>query len=533
MLEAIKRRAYNLKNRLYLEAKYLAEYGFGIGQSIKYEIDSQKGKIVVWATKDGSKKVAKTTQRPRAKSVIEEEAIEEEVKKESIVPVIDLKASDVKAFFAEQQEKAKELAKAGIEQKMFVQIVQGKIILTVEEIVEHEAVVTSDNVVSLEEARERKSTKVQYSVSLNEFAKVVNYEQMTIFDFFHSESKDFTAPKTQGKIKDKAIRMLSLFSGSGTMDKGFKDQGYEIVFANDRYEKKALKDYHVETYKHNIGNHIVMKDIMELTEADVPEADIVVAGIPCVTFSALNTKHNFRDSESDLHPIVEKTLDIIKWSKAKAFLFENVVNFLTVKKGLMLKRIKERFAKFGLVAKIIEATELGSVQKRKRSFILGIKDAEPTIDVPLLHEVRTVKDAFEGVESAPQQDEFFVPTAKILERMSYVPQGGNILDVPSELRAPNKTFSNYCQRLSANDQSPTITHVQDDVFFHPTKERYLTVRETARLFSLPDDFEFTKGSLTAKFEMLKNAVDYRVSSFLAKMIKGQLLPLLNTSTQLI
>jgi DNA (cytosine-5)-methyltransferase 1 len=101
-----------------------------------------------------------------------------------------------------------------------------------------------------------------------------------------------------------------------------------------------MKDYHVQTYRHNLGDHIVMKDIMQLTESDIPEIDIVVAGIPCVRFSSLNTTNNIRDDESDTYNLIEQTLNIIRWSKAKSFLFENVRNFLSVKEGLFLDRIK-------------------------------------------------------------------------------------------------------------------------------------------------------------------------------------------------
>jgi DNA (cytosine-5)-methyltransferase 1 len=192
----------------------------------------------------------------------------------------------------------------------------------------------------------------------------------------------------------------------------------------------------------------------------------------------------------------------------------------------MLKRFKERLSEFGITSTVIDATSLGSAQKRRRSFILGIKGEEPSLDIPHLSEYRTVADAWKDINSASQQDMGFKPTEKMLERIIHIPEGGNIKNVPESLRAPNKKFTNYCQRLSFNGQSPTVTHVQDDAFIHPHYDRYLSVRETARLFSLPDDFEFI-GSLTSIFEMLKNAVDYRVSSFLAKIVKKQLFPVLN------
>lgn len=481
-----KRRNYKIKDRLYIEAKYLEKFGFGIGQAIQYSYNKNNHTIEVLPVGESNKHVAKTTQKTG-----------------SIVPVIDIKGEEVKEFFESRS-------------NVQVEIKEGKIIFTVAEEI--------NNVINFKD--EKTKREVNYSVSVPELAKVVNADQTTIFDMFRVSESDTKHKKGLGnKLKDKAIKMLSLFSGCGSLDKGFLDEGYDIVFANDRYEKKALRDHHINTYRENIGDHIVMKDVLDITENDIPEVDFLAAGIPCVRFSALNTINNYRDSNSSTHPLVEQTINIVKWSKAKAFLFENVSNFITVKKGAMLNRLREAFPDFQITAQVIDATELGSAQKRKRSFVLGIKGAEPEIKIPHLTALTTVKKAFANIDDAPQQDMYFRPTEKTLERMKHVPQGGNIKNVPTELRAPNKKFSNYCQRLNEDGFSPTITHIQDDVFINPKEDRYLSVREGARLFSLPDDFTFT-GSLTAIFEMLKNAVDYKVSRFLAKTIKSQLTPLL-------
>ncbi|MGV2885944.1 DNA cytosine methyltransferase [Paenibacillus taichungensis] len=495
MKDSIMKRLYKIKERLYIEAKYLADYGFGIGQPIAYEIDQTKQRVTIVPAENSKKHVARTTQKTG-----------------KTVPVIDIKSEDVKALFAGNQ-------------TIQLEVQQDRIVFTV--LAEAKSV---EKVVSLDDARSEKVKleEARFSISVNEFARAANFSTSDLFGLFRASRREVTGSSfgnIVGSLKQKAITMLSLFSGCGSMDKGFLDEKYEIVFANDRFEKKALRSYHLDTYRHNIGNHIIMRDVMEFREKDVPEVDFVCAGVPCVTFSALNTINNFRDSKSILHPIVEQTINIIQWSKAKAFLIENVANFLSVKGGLMLERFKERLSDFGIVAKIINATSLGSAQSRTRSFILGIKDYEPELSLPPVCEVNTVRDAFANIEGVSQQDLFFKPTEKTLERMKYVPQGGNVNDVPVELRAPNKRFSNYLQRLAWDSFSPTITHVQDEAFTHPEKDRYLTVRETARLFSLPDSFFFC-GSLTAIFEQLKNCVDYRVSRFLAKEVKRQLQPLL-------
>jgi DNA-cytosine methyltransferase len=494
--DAIIKRVYNIKERLYIEAKYLADFGFGIGQPIKYNIEQDSKTITVIPAETGAdRRVAKTTQ-----------------KSGKTVPVIDIKADEVKAFFAKHNQ-------------VQVEIHKGKIIFTVVGVAK-----SAENVISFEDAKHEKliRTQTRYAVSVGEFAKASGIGQLDLFDLFRdyqNDSNHTSERELPPILKEKAIRMLSLFSGCGSLDKGFLDEGFNIIFANDRWEPKTLKKTHIETYRHNIGDHIIMQDVMEFTEDDIPETDVLVAGIPCVRFSALNTLHNFRDDESDTHPLVEQTLNIIKWSKAKAFVFENVTNFLTVKGGIMLKRLQERLPEFHIVSAIVDATSLGSAQKRRRAVVIGLKGATPSIVLPHLTEVNTVKDVFANIEGANQQDLGFLPTAKTLERMLHVPPGGNVNNVPLHLRAPNKKFSNYLVRLDPDGFSPTITHVQDEAFTHPYENRYLTVRETARLFSLPDDFTFV-GSLTAIFEMLKNAVDYKVARFMAKTVKKQLMPLL-------
>lgn len=85
--------------------------------------------------------------------------------------------------------------------------------------------------------------------------------------------------------------------------------------------------------------------------------------------------------------------------------------------------------------------------------------------------------------------------------------------------------NDYCIRLDNNSYAPTITHIGDSLICPHEGERTINVSEGARLFNMPDDFIY-KGSRTSMYEQLKNGVDYLVSTFLAKTIKEQLMPLL-------
>ena len=59
-------------------------------------------------------------------------------------------------------------------------------------------------------------------------------------------------------MKKNALKVLSLFAGAGGMDLGFKNAGYEIIWAND-FDADSVK-----TYKRNLGDHIVLGDIEKI-----------------------------------------------------------------------------------------------------------------------------------------------------------------------------------------------------------------------------------------------------------------------------
>ena len=91
------------------------------------------------------------------------------------------------------------------------------------------------------------------------------------------------------------MRVVSLFSGAGGLDLGFIKAGHTIVWANDLYDDA------VATYKKNIGNHIVEKDIREIPSKEIPNCDIVIGGFPCQGFSVANTKRHTADERNVLY----------------------------------------------------------------------------------------------------------------------------------------------------------------------------------------------------------------------------------------
>ena len=86
------------------------------------------------------------------------------------------------------------------------------------------------------------------------------------------------------------MKVCSLFSGIGGIDLGFKQAGFDIVWANE-FDKDAAA-----TYRHNFGGeHLVEKDIRKVDASEIPDFDVLVAGFPCQPFSIMGFRKGFND----------------------------------------------------------------------------------------------------------------------------------------------------------------------------------------------------------------------------------------------
>lgn len=166
-------------------------------------------------------------------------------------------------------------------------------------------------------------------------------------------------------IKNNKFTVVSLFSGAGGMDKGFESAGFNILWAND-FNKDA-----VQTYKKNLGNHIVLGDITKISSEEIPDnPDVVIGGFPCQGFSVNNTKRSMEDQRNFLY---KELLRIVKDKNPKIFVAENVKGLLSMEKGKVIEMIKNDFEELGYKVdyKVLNAAEYGVPQARERVIIIG------------------------------------------------------------------------------------------------------------------------------------------------------------------
>ena len=105
--------------------------------------------------------------------------------------------------------------------------------------------------------------------------------------------------------------------------------------------------------------------------------------------------------------------------------------------------------------------------------------------------------------------------------MSFIPEGGNMFDVPEKHR-PKSGYKNTYARLWWNKPAFTLTRnfgtPSSSRCIHPVCSRGLTTREGARVQSFDDDFVFF-GSRTSRNLQIGNAVPPLLAYHIAKSIK--------------
>lgn len=205
---------------------------------------------------------------------------------------------------------------------------------------------------------------------------------------------------------------VSLFSGAGGLDLGFKQTGeFDIIFANDLLSSAA------ETYSKNFGLKLEKCSERERTEAtprtilacDISKVsfrslkdesiDVLVGGPPCQDFSIVRgPPQNGRGiyvKRGRLYAHFVRALAVLQ---PKIFVFENVPGLRTANGGKAYRVILDDFSSLGLrwpevkkhadlengiggargysilISKIANFSALGVPQKRERLIIIGLRE---------------------------------------------------------------------------------------------------------------------------------------------------------------
>lgn len=302
------------------------------------------------------------------------------------------------------------------------------------------------------------------------------------------------------------MKVVSLFSGAGGLDYGFIKSGHEIIWANDNFDDA------VNTYRENIGDHIVLSDIENINTNEIPEHDILIGGFPCQGFSVANMGRNSEDSRNKLYLYL---LKVLGKHKPKYFLAENVKGILSLEKGKVFEVILNDFDSIGydVSYKLVNAADYGVPQKRQRVIIYGSrKDLNVDLEFPKPTHNETVNGS--GLQA----------WLSIGEALSNIP------DPDSNHNLDNHTYSKFKlkfngylgnRKIDPNQPAPTVTARGDSkggvvVLHHPNNKRRMSARELATTQSFPLDYVFS-GTRSSVYRQIGNAVPPLLSESLAKI----------------
>jgi len=302
------------------------------------------------------------------------------------------------------------------------------------------------------------------------------------------------------------MTVVSLFSGAGGLDLGLQQAGHRIVWAND-IDKSA-----VDTYRHNIGNHIVCANISDVELETVPRADVVVGGFPCQGFSQANLRRAVNDERNALYKFFYR---VILDKQPKFFIAENVKGILSLGHGDVVRQIMDDFSAAGYVVqrKLVNMADYGVPQTRQRVIFVGQR--------------KDLADEFLfRYPAASCGNGLARPWVSVREALDRFPDPDRPNNVLNHVYSAYKVaFRNFTGHRPTDPEKPCPTILARGnggggvcAIPHYNGRRRLTIRESAAVQTFPDSFEFY-GTMNACYRQIGNAVPVLFANLLGKELK--------------
>ena len=413
------------------------------------------------------------------------------------------------------------------------------------------------------------------------------------------------------------LNYLDLFAGAGGLSEGFIQAGYAPVAhvemdeaacftlktraayywlkAKNRLDiyksyvcgeitREAFYKLVPEQVLNAVLNYEISEDILPVifekidTCLDGEKLDLIVGGPPCQAYSLVGRARSENgmvgDKQNYLYKLYAKFL---KRYKPRFFVFENVTGLLSAKENdgnYHFDNMRALFRKCGYSTeyKILNATDYGVLQNRKRIILLGkygVDEKNFYPDIPVVESVGiTVSEIFKDLPALHAGEGIYGPVDVLPYTGKYLYDAGikdtdyitfhnarphieqdlkiyklvvetwnrehkriDYSELPEELKSHKNTTA-FLDRFKvvAGDlpySQTVVAHISRDghYYIHPDADqnRSLTPREVARLQTFPDSYYFESRNAvpgrTAAFRQIGNAVPVRLAYSVARALK--------------
>jgi len=322
------------------------------------------------------------------------------------------------------------------------------------------------------------------------------------------------------------MNIISLFSGAGGLDLGFKEAGFNILWANENNKNTWA------THERNFPQTILSKDsITQVVEKKLPDCIGIIGGPPCQSFSGAGMKAGTEDPRGQLF---WDYIRILTAKKPLFFVAENVPGLLTERHKDSLASFLKAFQEAGytVALNLYLASDYGIPQDRTRLFFVGYREDTRLHFSGLqdLNERKTLRDVLIGLfEPSP------IKNAAVNSCLSPINHEYMIGGFSSMFMSRNRvrgwdetsfTILATARQISLHPQAPKMEQVHKDLYKFKTGfehlYRRLSVRECARIQTFPDNFTFIYDKIEDGYKMVGNAVPVYLAKQIATVIKTDL-----------
>lgn len=322
------------------------------------------------------------------------------------------------------------------------------------------------------------------------------------------------------------LRTVELFCGPGGLGLGFAQAAAEMGFEVEVQGIADIDSEAVEVYNNNtfvpVRSAKSVTDLIDLpvagtredaTLAGAPaflsdewaglagEVDVVLAGPPCQGHSNLNNHSRRTDARNELYlyvPVMAIALG------APLVIIENVPAVIHDDRGVVeTTRYLLESAKYEVDACVIDASELGWPQRRRRHFQVARYKGQPipleSVRDALREPPRPVSWAFSDLPRDRPDFMFETPelSAENRDRIDWLFENGKY-DLPNYKRPDchkdGTTYNSVYGRMKPDEPAQTVTTgfftPGRGRYIHPTEKRVINAAEAARLQGFPDSYDF-------------------------------------------
>lgn len=335
-------------------------------------------------------------------------------------------------------------------------------------------------------------------------------------------------PRVVQQPRMRLPKIVSLFSGAGGLDLGFREVGFTISVAIDAAEAV------IRTHRKNFPRtKAVVADLIKLqpcgvltqvmAKLPVGERIAVIGGPPCQGFSRANAGSRACDPRNKLPALYLSIVSELQRVYTVEFIvFENVLGIRDKKHALTYTALLDGIKGLGfdVTEKELCAADFGVPQNRRRIILSGMREGQGYTQVkPRKRKgLATVREAIGKLEEPAFFKHGISPDDIPVHPNHWTmqPKSSRFANPEAET-GDGRSF----KRLKWDAPSPTIAFGHREIHVHPSGRRRLSIYEALLLQGFPESFVL-EGNLSEQVEQVSNAVPPPLARSVALAVKRAL-----------